>query len=470
MNKIMLGLIALAVSEAVSAAPSLTIYNQNFAVIKEPLDLSLATGVTPVSYTDMTHGLEPDSVMLRAVSDDQKFSVLEQNYLAEPASEQSMLRQYEGQEIEFLVESDSSGFGQSTVTGTLLRSTAGQAVVEIDGKVRFGLPGTPIFPDMSHDTHLKPTLTWQIHSDMTQNIAAELSYLTSGLSWESTYNVFASDSDSDRVDVTSWVTVENLSGKKFEQAQVKLMAGDVNRVQAKSQYQQRGMMMEATAMKMGDSADSVSGKTFGDLHLYTLDRALDLGLGEKKQVEFVRATQVLAPKKYVFDAVNVAYKRSSYQSQPNSGEKVSIYRTFKNTKESGLGMPLPKGVLKFYQKDNDDSVEFVGENLIDHTPVSANVDVRVGTAFDITGEKVQTLNEVDQNNKRASEAYKITLKNSKQEAVTVHVVEHLRYARKWSISEESLKHSVIDASTIEYVVEVPADGEANVEYKVDYKW
>ncbi|MBM4029240.1 MAG: hypothetical protein FJ280_28155, partial [Planctomycetes bacterium] len=234
---------------AASAQLSLTIYNQNFAVVRESLALDLRQGINEVSVTQITAHLEPDSVILRDPQGKRALQILEQNYRADPVSQGLLLSLYEGKEIEFLVQ---RGEGkEQIVRGRIVRSgyqphasgmrrygsqyaqtqmvrasydAGGQPIIEVDGKLRFSLPGQPLFPALGDDTILKPTIRWFLETDSTGKLDAELSYITGGMSWEADYSMLA-QSEGEAIDVIGWVTMDNQSGRTFENAQIKLMAG-----------------------------------------------------------------------------------------------------------------------------------------------------------------------------------------------------------------------------------------------------
>ncbi|NLH43756.1 MAG: hypothetical protein GX448_18105, partial [Planctomycetes bacterium] len=236
------------------AAPgesSLTIYNQNFAVVRERLGLDLKQGTNEVRVTEITAHMEPDSVILRDPQGKQALRILEQNYRADPISQGLLLSLYEGKEIDFLVrkaegtdeivrgrivrsgyvphQSGMQQYGEAYRMAQAARAygpTAQSVIVEVGGKLRFNLPGEPLFPSLADDTILKPTVHWVLETDAAGKLDAELSYVTGGMSWEADYSMLAQEKD-DRIDVIGWVTMDNQSGRTFENAQIKLMAGDV---------------------------------------------------------------------------------------------------------------------------------------------------------------------------------------------------------------------------------------------------
>ncbi len=462
MNNRFLCLATTALVAAVSAAaqPALTIYNQNFAVIRERVPLDLKPGANTIKFAGATRMLEPDSVVLRDPAGKVVVRVLEQGYRSDVLSSGFLLSLQEGKEIDFIVRDQQSG-RENTVHGKVIRSgyTPGAEgsetpIIEVDGKLRFSLPGEPVFPALSDAGVLKPTLTWQIEASAAGKLDAELGYVTGGFGWQAAYNFIAPEKG-DAIDIVGWVTVSNTSGQTFNEATVKLMAGDVNKVQPQMpQPMMREKMMQLDAFAVGGA---VTEKAFDEFHLYSLPRAVTLHDRETKQVEFMRATGVKAPIVYVYDATK----------HPT---KIAVTREFKNSEQNGLGLPLPKGRTRFYRKDDSDGrIEFVGEDTIDHTAKNELLRVKTGDAFDIVGERRVANRNSSSFQGRADQDFEIKLRNRKAEPVQVKVVEHLN-GPNWQVLEKSDEFTKKDASTIEFLVPLKPDEERSVTYKVRYEW
>jgi hypothetical protein len=490
---------SLAADEA--AQPSLTVYNQNFAVVRQELPLDLKAGVNNVRVTDITMHLEPDSVILHDPTGKHPVQVLEQNYRADPISESLLLSLYEGKTIDFLVQREGR---QEVVPGKIIRSGYAphnymamnrygsqyyqaqmayaqgvneQPIIEIEGKLRFGLPGTPMFPSLGDDSVLKPTLQWLLSSDRAGSLRAEFSYVTGGLTWEADYNIVAPDKG-DLVELVGWVTMDNQSGKSFENARIKLMAGDVNKVQPGQESDQLRSMSGAIAIN-GRMMTPVSEKAFDEYHLYTLARATTLLDRETKQVEFIRATGVPTKRIYVYDGVKIDANRyngwnwdnirNDYSYGTESNPKIWVMREFVNSEANHLGMPLPKGRVRFYRRDGS-QIEFTGENVIDHTPRDETVRVYTGNAFDLIGERRRTDYKLDTDKHTLDESFEIKVRNHKKEPADVRVVEHLYRWITWDVPAKSSTYRKIDSQTIEFPVALAADGEKTISYTVHYTW
>jgi len=417
--------------------PSLTVYNQGFAVVRQKLPLQLKSGLNHVQITDITAHLEPDSVILRPLDSGQRLQVLEQNYRNDPVTQQLLLSLYEGKTIEF-VEKDKDGnphamqgkiirsgyvspysaypaFGQQPYQqGPTPQSGSEQPLIEVNGKLQFSLPGLPVFPSLADDTILKPTLSWERQTDKPGAASAEFSYVTGGMDWEASYNAVAPPKGNE-LELVGWVTLHNQSGKTFSDARLKLMAGDVNKVQPQQEYGRRAIVFsDGLASGVGGYGPPVTEKTFDEYHLYTLEHSTTLHDRETKQVEMVRASSIQSKAVYVYDGFKLDqnyqnWSMESIRQQESYGTlsnpKVWVMQEFKNSAENHLGMPLPKGRVRFYRRDDDGQLEFTGENDIDHTPKDETIRLYTGNAFDMAGERTRTEYRADFNGHWIDESF-----------------------------------------------------------------
>lgn len=480
---------------------AITIYNQQFAVVRHILPLDLKSGTNHVDVTDISTHLEPDSVILRPLDPNQKLQILEQNYRNDPISQQLLLSLYEGQTIDF--ELPAVNGSKAVVKGKIIRSgyvphyqgmrTYGQQyayqqqaymqsgneqpVIEVDGRLQFSLPGQPLFPQLADDTVLKPTLSWELRTDKAGPTRAEFSYVTGGMNWEADYNVIA-PVKGNNLEMVGWVTLDNQSGKTFRNTHIKLMAGDVNKIQPGAGGGVGGGVFVFRS-EVSQSMPAVTERSFDEYHLYTLQNPTTLHDRETKQVEFVRADGIQSATVYVYDGVKIdeRYRGWSYDSIRNQSEygtawntKVWTMQEFKNTKANHLGIALPKGRLRFYRRDEDGQLEFTGENTIDHTPENEQIRVYTGNAFDIVGERHRMNFRVDTDHNWIDESFQIKLRNHKKQAVPVRVVEHLYRCDNWDIVQKSDAFTKNDSHTIEFTIEVPPDAERLLTYQVHYTW
>jgi hypothetical protein len=486
--------------ELKSESPALTIYNQQFAVIRQKLPLDLRAGTNHVQVTDITAHLEPDSVVLRPL-DTRRLQILEQNYRNDPVSQQLLLALYEGKTIDFII-TDKDG-NPRKVQGKIIRSgyvphyaalqsygpqyygqqmamvqATDQPIIEVDGKLQFSLPGQPVFPALADDTVLEPTLSWELLTDKPGSAAAEFSYVSGGMNWEASYNVVAPPKSS-VLELVGWVTLDNQSGKTFRDAHVKLMAGDVNKVPPPGGPRSVFSAAPGGGTGGGEFGPPVTEKTFDEYHLYTLEHPTTLHDRETKQVEMIRASGIQSKTVYVYDGFKLdqnyqGWNQETIRQQESYGTlsnpKVWVMQEFKNSSDNHLGMPLPKGRVRFYRRDDDGQLEFTGENIIDHTPTDETVRLYTGNAFDMTGERTRTEYRSDFNARWLDESFEIKLRNHKTEPVEVRIVEHLYRWTNWDILKNSDPFKKLDSRTIELLVQLPRNGEKTMSYKAHYSW
>jgi hypothetical protein len=476
---------------ASAADPALTIYNQNFAVVRETIPLDLKPGANSVRFVGTTAQLEPQSVILRDPSGRRNLQILEQSYRADPVSTERLLSLFEGQTIGFLSANN------EVISGKIIRSgympdsrwvqpasqyrppSVQQPIIEVDGKLRFALPGAPLFPKLADDTILKPSIEWTLQSDTAGKLDAELCYVSGALSWEADYNIVSAPAG-EALDVIGWVTMTNQSGKLFENARIKLMAGDVNKIRP------RETAMFATAGLGGGVMGGIPGeppvteRTFDEYHLYTLQRPATLHDRETKQVEFVRAAGVKSKIVYIYDGAKIDANRyrgwpaenlrndSGYGTQSNP--KIWVMREFINSDSNHLGMPLPLGRVRFYRRDTNGRLEFTGEDTIDHTPRDETIRTFTGAAFDLAGERRRLTFRVDHQRSQLDETFEIKVRNHKQEPAEVRVVEHLYRGTTWEIPVSSSPFRKTDSQTVEFQVPLAPGEEKTISYSAHYTW
>ncbi|MGH8135015.1 MAG: DUF4139 domain-containing protein [Steroidobacteraceae bacterium] len=446
-----------------------------FALVRVDRDLELARGRSTLKFTDVAALIDPTTVQFRSLTDPTGTKVLEQNFQFDLVSTEKLLSRYVDRKVS--VESE-QGDGVKLTEGTLLSANDGLVLRGDDGQIhalrawsnmRFGeLPGGLI---------TRPTLEWDVLAAKGGNHRARVSYQTGGITWWTDYNLIfteGTDANSGFVDVGAWVSLLNQSGASYQDAKLKLIAGDVNRVQPD---QKAYRMRTYEAMAVAEAAPpGFEEKSFFEYHLYTLGRPATIPNNSTKQIElFDAATRVPAKKQLVYyGAEGIGFYGSLMTDRefgPTSNTKVDVWLTLKNDKASGLGMPLPAGRIRVSQQDKaDGSMEFIGEDKIGHTPKDEDVRVKLGTAFDVVGERRQTDFVVNTKGRVMEEAFEVKLRNHKEQAVDVIVRENLYRWSKWQLLSQSAPSEKKDARTIEFPVRIAADGEAVVSYRVRYTW
>lgn len=426
-------------TEEMSDNTEVTIYNENLAFVKEERVFDLKSGNTIVKYTDVPSQIDPTSVLVEDLTDNNT-TVLEQQYEYDLASSSNLLDKYLGKEI---TVTDREG---KTYTGKLLSHDEKGVVLEMNDGSVVALDTSKVEFSNTSGLLTKPTLVWLINSPTRGERNLLISYLTGGLSWSANYILNTSD-DSTKADIRSWVSIDNEAGKTFENAKLKLVAGDIHRVS-------EVVSMRAKKDSGGvNTARAFSETLLSEYHLYTLNTPITLTNNQAKQISLLSADSVPVQKELVFDSWK--------------GDKVQLVFSIVNSEAQGLGIPLPKGIVRVYQPDSEGQLQFLGEDQIDHTPRDQMIKVTVGSAFDIIGKRIQTNYEQVSNNVERT-SYRIELNNTRSKAQDVKVVEHL--SGDWNIIQSSDEYEKIDASTIEFKVSVPANGTKAIFYTVESKF
>lgn len=452
-------------------AVELTVYNQDLALVRENRSVPLERGVNEVVYSDVAAQIDPTSVSFKSLSDPDNTVVLEQNFEYDIVGSAKLLEKYIDQQI--AVQTQDS----KTYTGTLLSATDNIILQAGDGAVTL-LAQEQIrnidFPALPEGLRTKPSLVWLIDADKAGPHDTVVTYLTNGIDWRADYVLLLSNDDK-AFDLNGWVTLDNRSGANYDDAKLKLVAGDINVV--REQVFAKDVMMEAA---VAAAPRAVEQREFFEYHLYEVTRPVTVKNNQTKQIEFVTGQDVPATKFFVYDGAGSFYY-PSYTPITDAGygayggnSDVVVMLEFRTDAESGLETQLPAGRVRMYQEDVDGSPLLIGEDQIDHTPKDETVRLTVGTAFDVKGERVQT-NYKPLGDSGAEESYKITLRNHKDEDIEVRVVEHLFRWSEWKLLAETLngqpvEHSKLDAQTVEWRIPVPANGEAALEYTVQYLW
>jgi hypothetical protein len=446
-----------------------------YGVVRETRPIDLKDGQNEVRFSDVASGIDPTTVAFTDLTAPGGTSVLEQNYEYDVVSASKLLEKYLGKEVAI---THKVGQTVQDVTGTLLSADPSNVVVQTAAGVlvisRSEL--TAVRLAQAGGLITKPTLVWKVAADKGGKHDAQVTYQTDGLTWRADYNIVVNKTDTS-ADIGAWVSILNESGASYPDSKLKLVAGDVQRIQPPQQ-----IYLAAGAMRAMNKAEAQTGfqeKSFFEYHLYTLGRSTSLANNSTKQIElFENKSNVPVTKTFVYYGLpeNMRYWISPEPNQDRnlgtqSNKKVDIYLQIKNSEQNGLGIPLPAGRLRVYKKDEADSTnEFIGEDVIQHTPKDEEVLVKLGTAFDIVGERKQTDFAADYNARWITESFEIKVRNHKTEAVKVLVRESLFRWVNWEITKSSDKWEKQDYRTIHFPIEVPAGGEKVVTYTVKYTW
>ena len=430
---------------AVAGDLAVTVYNSNLGVVSETRQLEFKKGTNTLAFRDVPALIDAASVRFDLPGNG-KVSILEQNYAYDLVSPEQMYRKYIDQAIE-LIDKDGKLY-----SGTLLAYSQGAVtLLEKTGKVFIVLLANitqVTFPALPEGLITRPTLFWRYQSEAEGNLDTRVSYQTGGMSWTAEY-VGVLDKTEGKLDLSGWASINNESGKRYENATLRLVAGDISRATPKS--------MSDILIRGGRSAEFAAApgfeeKAFFEYHLYTLPRTATLADKEMKQISLFEPAKTTVQKEFVF-------------APEENGTKVKVAIKFKNSKQTGLGMPLPEGRVRLFKADDDGALILLGEDMIDHTPKDEELDIKVGYAFDISAEE-RLVNQRQVSGKVEEREYEVELRNHKAEPVTVKVDKKLWGF--WEVVKAGFEYRKKDVNTLQFNLNVPANDTTVAKYTVRF--
>lgn len=443
---------------------AVTIYNGDLALIKDQRKLKINNGIIDLALRDVSAQIRPETALLRSISHAGSFSTLEQNFDFDLLTPQKLLEKYVGKTVSIVKIHPTTGL-ETTEVATVLSANNG-VVLKIGNRIETGIPGRIVYDNVPENLRDRPTLVTKLNNKIAAEQTLELSYLTGGLGWKADY-VAELNPKEDSIDLSGWVTLSNTSGASYKNAKLQLVAGDVNRVQ---EHFPRAMSMRKNADMVAEAAVPMAEESLLEYHLYTLDRPTTISENQTKQVTLLSAANVPARKELVLRGADYYYQ-SSY-GEIGTKIKVGVFVEFDNKEAAKLGIPLPKGIIRVYKKDNAGNAQFVGEDNIDHTPKNEVVRLKLGESFDVTADKKQTGFKVLPNPQKGhsayESAYEITLKNAKKEKMTVVIQEPI--SGDWTITAENQPHKKVNSHLAVWKVDIPAESSATLNYKAIVKY
>jgi hypothetical protein len=434
---------------------ALTVYNVNLGLVKDQRTITLGRGEGELSFMDVASRIVPTSVHIKSLTDPGDLQVLEQNYEYDLLSPQKLLDKYVGREVK-LYQMNPYTEREQVVTATLLSNNGGP-IFRIGDEITYGHPGRIIFPDIPENLRSKPTLVWLLRNGHIGPQKVEASYLTEGIGWQADYVVVLNEDDT-KTDLSGWVTIDNKSGATYKDAKLKLVAGDVHR--AEDEYRLRDAMARM-AVEEAKSAPQFVEDSFFEYHIYSLQRPSTIKDNQTKQISLVEASDVPVRKELRY--YGAAYYYRGKYGELVSNQKVGVFVEIENRKRNNLGIPLPKGKIRAYKHDKEGSLQFVGEDRIDHTPKDEKVRIKLGDAFDVVATRKQTdWRKIAHDTYEA--AFEVSLRNHKAEDVVVKVLEPI--PGDWRMLQNSHEYEKTDAFTAVFKVPVPKDKETKLTYRV----
>jgi hypothetical protein len=434
---------------------AVTIYNGNLGLVRDVRELALGPGTHEVKFMDVAAQIDPTTVHLKSLTDAAGVRILEQNYEYDLLNPQKLMEKFVGKTVKLML-------GDGTLIDAELLSNNNGPIYRINGQIHLGHHGRVILPDIPGNLIPKPTLVWLLQNRSGRPQRVEASYLTGGITWKADYVVVLNAKDNGG-DLSGWVTIDNRSGATYADAALKLVAGDVHR--ARTGREMRDAMEMAAKAAPAAAARQFQQESFFEYHLYSLDGRTTIKDSQMKQISLLDVSEVPLKKEFRFYGAQQYYR--SQLGAPLSNQKVGVFLEIANTEQHRLGIPLPKGTVRVYKAAADKSLQFIGEDTIDHTPKDEKVKIKMGEAFDVVGERTQR-----DWRKVASNVYEtewdVQLRNHKQEDVAVTIIEPV--PGDWEVVRSSHPYQKVEAHTLQYVVQVPKDGKITVNYRVRMRW
>ena len=437
---------------------AVTVYNSDIALVRDVRNLDLARGTSNLRFMDIAATVNPATVHFRSISEPASLSVLEQNYEYDLLEPEKLLHKYVGRDVTLVRLRQEDGSTRQEEVKARLLSYNNAPVWQIGNEIVTGLHADHVrFPQLPESLYSRPTLIWTLENTGAGRQRVEASYLAGKLSWNADY-VLRVTRDDKAGDLDGWVTLTNGSGTEFRNAKLQLVAGDLNRVRQVI----ANFMKDESREMAARAAAPMAQESFSDYHLYTLGRKTTINNNQTKQVSMLEGTGVPVVKRYVVDGQNFYYRNRQHPGAPIK-DVVQVYYQFRNEQKSGLGMPMPAGVVRVYQEDSKGGVQFVGEDRINHTPKDETLNLKIGNAFDVVCERKQIDFE-----KIASDVYEIeyeiVVRNHKTVPITVEVNEPV--GGTWRMLRSTHEWTKTDAWAAQFKVPAAPDGTATLKYRV----
>ena len=429
------------------------VYNNNIGLIKDTRKIMLPSGEGELRFMGVASRIMPVTVHVESLNYPNDFSVVEQNYEYDLINSDKLLDKYVGKKIKIIVWNEFQD-RKETVEAVLLSNNNGQ-IYKIKNEIFIGHPGIKVLPEIPEDLIARPTLTWLYDNKTIKEHNLEVSYLTNNISWKADYVVVLNKADT-LANISGWVTLDNKSGATYRNARLKLIAGDVHRVTE----MRRDKAVIMSEMRRS-AAPQFEEKSFFEYHIYDLQRKTTIKDKQTKQVSLLESTGAKIQKELLVEGSQGIFTRL-YRSH-NPKQPVNVYIKFVNTEDNKLGIPIPEGIMRLYKMDSEGSLLFIGEDRVDHTAVDEEISLKIGEAFDVVAERLQT--DYKQITTRLHESeWEITLKNHKKEDIVVSIIEPLH--GNWSVVSNSHPFTKKNAFTIKFDVNVPKDNEVKVKYRL----
>ncbi len=447
------------VSTNARTALGITIYNDGQALVRDTRTLNLQAGVNRIAFREVASTIRPETATLKSLKG-AGFGILEANFDFDLLTPATLLRKYVGRDVMVIKTNPATGAETSEKAGVL--ATNDGVVLRFPDRIESAIPGRLAFGSVPANLRDRPTLSMLLNAPTAGPQEAELMYLANHLSWKADYAATL-DSEGQHLNLSGWVTLTNRAGTAFENAHLQLIAGTLNRVRQPSPPNPAPRYAMAAAKMV---ADEVQEEKLFEYHLYSVERPTTILENQTKQVALLSAANVPVQRELVLQQANSFWWYQGVHPEIQKGLKPSVFIQFEN-RNGDLGKPIPAGVMRVYQRDSKGNAQLIGEDALNHTAKNEKVSLRMGEAFDVTADRVQT-DYKSLGARSAQSSYRIELRNAGASPVSVTVREPLR--GDWTIVNESQAHRKESAGSAVWQVKVPAEGKVILEYTANVKW
>jgi hypothetical protein len=461
---------------------SVTIYNNDQALVQDVRQLQIAAGRSRISFPDVSAQIRPETLSFAAADT----AIVEQNFDFDLLTPGKLMEKAIGQTVTLLRTNPATG--QETRERATVLSVAGGVVVQIGDRIEVlrddGLPVRVIFDRVPPNLRARPTLSVTLESSRGGTRPASLRYLTPGLGWSADY-VALYDEGKGTIDMQGWVTLTNNTGTTFHAANTLLVAGSPS---GSGGYNSPGPQPR----RFSPGTETAGREQLGDFYLYPIAERTTIANAQTKQVSFLDVQAVPARKVYSRDV--------GWLSSEDQPVNVTSEIAFATSRDGGLGDALPAGTVRFYQRDRQGNPQFIGENQVGHTPMGSELSLATGDAFDVfvqaeverrdritsdeyersgrfrvieNGEVTRTV-EVEKTAEFWRTTMRYTLTNAKPTPVEVELfqegLDRGWWGRDFRVVSEDVPGEQLNADRRKYLVEVPANGkrEVRVTYETRY--
>jgi len=434
---------------------AITIYNDGMGLVKDTREIDLPRGEFDLIFMDVASGIDATSVHFVSNTNPDSIEVLEQNYEYDLISTSALYQKHIDQDITIRTEDG------RTIEGVLLAYDGNLVIQTPEGIAVVNNAIEVEFETLPEGLITRPTLRWSLIGNRDGTNECEMSYLTSGLGWNANYVAVVGEND-DVLDLSGWVTINNTSGAAYHEADLKLVAGEVNKVQPEMEYMLYDQVYYMDGAVEAEEEMGFVEESFFEYHLYTLQRPATVLNNQQKQISLLEGEGIETNKIFLFDP-GYAY----YYSGDTSSAVIQVRLQFMNSEDNGLGIPIPAGLLRVYKEDSSGSLQFIGEDSVDHTPKDEEIEVFLGEAFDIVGERI-VMDRREIRYDMWEYDVEVTIRNHKDDSVMITYWDHVW--GDWEVRRSSIEHRQKDASTVEFMIPVEADGETTLTYTIRREW